>query len=637
MFEFVRTHKKWMQIVLMVLIVPSFVFVGLDSYSNSNAGATEVAVVGGTKITQQEWEEAQRQQMDRYRGMLGERFDPKMFETPEAKQAILESLISERALDAEIRKGHMTIGEAALARQIGQIEAFKKPDGSFDIEQYKAALGAQNMTPRMFETRMRRDLALQQLTSAIQATGFAPRTVAARLSEIGDQQREVQELIVPASEFVAQVKVTEPMVKAYYDKNATLFQLPEQAKIEYVVFDASAVESQITVSDAEVTEFYNKNITSLTTPEQRTASHILVTLKKDASAADKAAAKAKAEAILAEVRKNPASFAAVAKAQSQDPSSAEQGGDLGLVEKDALPAPLEAIAMKLKQGEIGDVVTSDFGYHVVTITSVKPALVKTLDEAKPQISADLKKSKMSKKYSELAVQFTDTVEDQFDSLKPAADKLGLKIQAVDNLTRTASPALGEAPVNNPKFLAAIFADETLKTKRNTRAIELPNSTLIAGRVIEYKPASKRPIAEVDAVIRLRVVQEEAARMAKQAGEAKLVAARATKDAAGFGEVKVVTRSAQPPIAPAAALAVLKADVTTLPAYVGVEVPGIGYGVYRIGKVSQPAAPDLARRASELEQINAAVAQQEMFTYTEALKTKAKAKLLIKPVVAANAK
>ena len=637
MFEFVRTHKKWMQILLALIIVPSFVLVGVSSYSDGGAGATEVATVGGTKITQQEWEEAQRQQMERYRGMLRERFDPKMFETPEAKQAILENLVSERALDSEIKNSHMTIGEAALARQIGQMEAFKKPDGSFDVEQYKAALGAQGMTPRMFEVRMRRDLTLQQLSSAIQSTGFAPRTVAARLSEIGDQEREVQELILPASDFVAQVKVTDDMVKAFYDKNTTLFQMPEQAKIEYVVFDASAVESQVAVADAEVAEYYNKNLKALTVPEQRTASHILINVKKNASAADKAAAKAKAEAILAEVRKNPSSFAAVAKAQSQDPSSAEQGGDLGVVEKDALPAPVETMAMKLKQGEIGDVVASDFGYHVITVTSVKPAMVKTLDEAKPQIVAELKKSKMSKKYSELAEQFTNTVEDQFDSLKPAADKLGLKIQTVDKLTRTPSPALGQAPVNNPKFLAAIFADDTLKTKRNTRAIEAGNSTLIAGRVIEYKPAAKRPLAEVDAVIRQRVVLEEAAKLVRKAGEAKLAAAKASKDTTGFGAAKVVTRSAQPPIPPAAAMAVLKADVTALPAYVGVDVPGIGYGVYRINKASQPAKPDMARRASEVEQINAALAQQEMFAYTEALKGKAKAKLLNKPVVTADAK
>ena len=641
MFEFIRTHKKWMQVLLALIILPSFVLVGVSSYSGGGAGATEVATVGGQKITQQQWEEAQRQQMDSYRARLGERFDPKMFETPEAKQAILENLVAERALDVEISKSHLTVGEAALQKQIGDMGAFKKADGSFDMEQYKAMLAAQGMTPKMFDARLRRDMALQQLNSAITATAFAPRTVATRLADIADQEREVQELLVPASEFVPQVKVTDEMVKAFYDKNAALFQIPEQIKVEYVVFDAAVVESQVSVSDAEVADYYSKSIKSFGTPEQRTASHILITTKKGASAADKAAAKAKAQAIADEVRKAPATFAAVAKAQSQDPSSAEAGGDLGQLEqekdKGALPDPVMATIFKLKQGEISDVVESEFGYHVITLTALKPATTKPLDEVKAQIAAELKKQKMSKKYSELAEQFTITVEDQSDSLKPVADKLQLKIQTADKLTRTPSPALGASPVNNAKFLAAIFAADSLKDKRNTRAVEVAPSTLVAGRVLEHKPAAKRPLAEVDAAIRQRVAQEEAAKLAKKAGEAKLAAAKASGDATGFGEVKQVTRAKQSGLHPAAAAEVLKADVTKLPAYVGVDLPGMGYAVYRIGKVSQPAEANPARRSAMTEEINGAVGQIEMFGYVEALKTKAKSKLLIKPVVTAEVK
>ena len=227
---------------------------------------------------------------------------------------------------------------------------------------------------------------------------------------------------------------------------------------------------QVDVSDADVKSYYDKNQKAYTSAETRNASHILITVKKDASAADKAAAKAKAEAILAEVRKAPATFAAVAKAKSEDPASAELGGDLGPVVKDALPKPLEEAANKLKQGEISDVITSDYGYHVLTVTSVKPQHVKTLDEVKGQITADLRKQFAAKKYSEMAEQFTNTVYEQSDSLKPVADKLKLKVETVANLSRTPSPALGTAPYNNAKFLAAIFSNDSLKDKRNTEAV-----------------------------------------------------------------------------------------------------------------------------------------------------------------------
>jgi len=437
-------------------------------------------------------------------------------------------------------------------------------------------------------------------------------------------------VLFPIATYLPQVKVTDEMVKAYYDKNAQLFQIPEQIKAEYLVFDAAAVENQVQVSDAEVTDFYNKNLKNYTTPEQRTASHILITAARDANAETQAAAKKKAETVLAEVRANPANFAAIAKANSQDPGSAQNGGDLGTVEKGLFVKSVEDAIYSLKEGETSGLVQSEFGWHIIKLTGIKPSTQKSLDEARTQIAADLKKQKMASKYSELAEQFTNTTYEQSDSLKPAADKLKLQVQTADNLTRTPNPALGDSPVNNAKFLTALFGNDAIKNKRNTEAVEVAPSVLVSGRVVEFRPATKRPLAEVEAQIRQRVTLEEAGRLARQAGEAKLNAAKANGDATGFGEAKVVSRTKEPTINQTAAIAVLKADVSKLPAYVGVEVPGSGYAVYRIGKVAQPAQPDAARRKQESDQIGQLVGQQQMFDYVEALKAKAKAKITASP-------
>lgn len=624
MFEFIRTHKRLMQIFLMLLIVPSFVLVGVSSYTQGEGAATVVATLDDSKITQQEWENAQREQIDRYRGMMGAQFDQKMLETPEAKQSILENLVAERSIAAEINRNHLSISDVALAELYKQ--NIKKEDGSFDEEQYKGIARQRGLTTAGLDQMIRRDMTKQQLTGAIANSAFVPRTVSTRISDLNDQETEVQELIIPASQFASQVKVTDEMVKAFYDKNADKFQVPEQVKVEYVVFDPAVVESQVSVTDAEVADVYSKNAARFTSKEARSASHILVSASKTMSSADKAAAKAKAEAILAEVKKTPADFAKIAKAQSQDPSSAELGGDLGVIAKDAFPAPLEEAIYKLKPGEISGVIESEFGYHIVTVTKLTPAAIKPLDEVKGEIVADLKRSKMSKKYSELATVFTDTLYEKPDSLKPAADKLGLKIETVDSLSRTPAPALAQAPFANPKFLKEIFSDEALKNKRNTEPVEIAPSTMIAGRVVEYKPASKRPLAEVDAAIRGRVLVEEAAKLAKQAGEAKLAAVKASGDATGFGEAKVLSRTKPPTINPASAQEVLKADTSKLPAYVGVDMQGQGYAVYRINKVSMPAVTDQTRRTSEQQQVTSLQGQQEIFAYIEALKKKAKAKI-----------
>lgn len=626
MFDFVRNNKRVLQVVLLLLIIPSFVLVGVESYQNRGDSGAGVASVDGRKVTQQEWDDAQRRQIDTARQQMGPQFDQKVFETPEAKREVLENLVAERAVNAEIARSHLTVGDASIAKSINAIEAFRKPDGSFDMDAYRAALAAQNMTPQIFEARMRRDMAIQQLAGSIQATAFVPRSVASRVSDINDQEREVQELIFPIAQYVPQVKVTDDMVKAFYDKNANLFQIPETVKAEYIVLDAAAVEGQVAVSDAEIAQFYEANKKRFTTPEQRTASHILITKAQGAKPAEEAAAKAKAEAVLAEVRKNPADFAAIAKTQSQDPGSAPQGGDLGLIERGGMVKSVEDAIYGMKEGEVSGIVPSEFGYHIIKVTSVKPQTQKSLAEAKDDIAAEVKKSKLSKKYSELAEQFNDSVYEQSDSLKPTADKLGLKIQTVENLTRKPNPALGAAPYNNEKFLTALYSADAIKNKRNTEAVEAAPAVLIAGRVVEFKPAAKRPLAEVEAQIRQRVTQEEALRLARQAGEAKLAAAKASGDATGFGEAKVLSRTKQPTINTAGALAVFKADVTKLPAYVGVEVPGTGYAVYRIGKVSQPAQPDATRRAQEAQQMGTLVGQAELYNFVEAIKAKSKVKI-----------
>jgi peptidyl-prolyl cis-trans isomerase D len=631
MFDFIRNHQRLMQFLLLLLILPSFVLVGVSQYEKRGGGSDGVASVDGRAITQQEWESAQRRQIEQARAMMGAQFDQKVFDTPEAKQDVLDGLVAERAISAEVTGNSLTLGTDALRRTIQEQTGLSKPDGSFDLEAYKRFLAAQGMSAEGFQQRVSYQAAIQQLAGSVAQTAFAPRAVSARLSDLNDQQREVQEMVFPAAQYASQVKVTDDMVKAFYDKNPNLFQIPERIKAEYLVLNAEAVDKLVTVSDAEIVDAYNKNKARFSTPEKRSASHIQISVAKDAKPADDAAAKAKAQAILAEVQKNPNDFAKIAKAQSQDPGSAEIGGDLGVVEKGLLPAKqIEDAVFSLKEGEVGNLVRSDFGYHIVKLTKLVPASQKSLDEAKPEITADLKKSKLSAKYSELAETFTNTVYEQSDSLKPAADKLGLTIQTVDGLTRTPNPAVGNPLVNNAKFVKAIFSQDAIANKRNTEAVEVAPSTLLAGRVVEFKPAAKRPLAEVDAAIRQRVTQEEATRLARQAGEAKLAAVKASGDAAGFGDVKVLSRTTQQsPINPTAALAVLKADVSKLPAYVGVELPGQGYGLYRIGKVSMPAQPDADRRKQEAESIARAVGGSELYGYIEALKHKHKAKVNVK--------
>lgn len=632
MFEFIRTHQRLMQFALLLFIFPSFAFVGIQSYAHFGDADNTVAKVGDQSISRQEWEAAQQEQMAQLQQRFGTQFDSKLFDTPDVRRRILDNLIAQRALGMEAARKHLVVSDQALQQSILAIPGLTAADGKFDVERYKGLLAAQGMTPATYEVRLRQDMALQQINAAIQATAFAPKSVASRLSDLNDQEREVQDLSFTDAAFANQVKPDDNMLKEYYTRNIGQFEIPEQVTAQYVVLSSDVLASQITVSDADVKAYYDQNAKRYGVEEQRHASHILVAVKKDATAADLAAAQAKAEKLLAQVRASPADFAKIAKANSDDPGSAERGGDLDTFGRGMMVKPFEDAAFALKPGETSGLVRTDFGFHIIRLTDVKPASIKPLADVKNEISNEIKKQLAAKKYAEAAEIFTNTVYEQPDSLKPVADKLKLTIETASSLKRKPASELPASPVNNQKFLTALFASEALKNKHNTEAVETAPNTLIAGHVLEYKPVSKLPFEQVQAQVRARVVQREAAALARRTGEAKLAALKKKDDTTGFGAMRSISRSKGSGMDAAAVSAVMKADVHALPALVGVEIPGQGYSIFRISKVSQPAALDLARRQTEQQQVASVLAQEEMLAYVDVLKAKAKVKIMAPGVV-----
>ncbi|MFA9274699.1 MAG: SurA N-terminal domain-containing protein [Candidatus Aquirickettsiella gammari] len=622
MFEYIRTHKRIMQGVLLVIIFPSFALFGVDSFMRSREANTSVAKVAGQAISQQEFDQAMRNQLDRMKQAYGQNFDAQMLNTPEARQGVLDDLIARKVVTAESVKSQLTVTESVLQKAILEAMGLKSGD-AFDKDRYKSLLAMQGMTGQQYDAIMRQDLTIQQLIGAVQNTAISSKTVANRIALISEQGRDVQALSFNAKNFAAQVKVTDDMLRAYYDKNAKQFEIPELVNAEYVVLSSEILADQIIVSDAEVQSHYEQNKKNYTTDEQRRASHILLNLKKDAAESEVKSVKTKAEALLVQVRKDPTQFAKLAKENSQDPGSAERGGDLDFFARGAMVKAFDDAAFKLKEGEISGLVQTDYGIHIIQLTAIKPTAVKPLDQVKAQLVGDIKKQKATKAYAEAAETFTNTVYEQADSLQAVADKLKLKVEKLSNLNRQPLPGMPSTMIaNNPKFLAAIFSEDALKKKQNIEAIEIAPNTLLSGRVLEYKPASKRPFDEVKAVIQARVLEAESLNLAKKAGEAKLQALKVVDDANGFSEIKTMSRLKKPEIPNEAFLAVLKADVQKLPAYVGIEVPGVGYDIYRISKISA-GVPDPVRRASEAQQLDNSAAQQDLYSYIEALKKKAK--------------
>lgn len=605
MFDFVRQHTKIMMGLLFLLIIPSFVFFGLEGYTRMNEGGQVVARVAGSEIKQAEWDFAHRNEVQR---MLAQTpsLDPSLLDSPEAKYATLERLVRDRVLAVAADEAHLVTTDARLARALQEdpaIASLRKPDGSLDVERYRLLVGAQGMTPEMFEANARRQISTRQVMAGVGESGFGVAAAADATFGAFLQRREVQVAQFPAGDFSAGLQPTEAELEAWYKGHVEQFRAPEQAKIEYVVLDLDAVKKNIAVNEDDLKSFYAQNNAQLAGKEERRASHILVNAPKSASADERAKAKARAEELLAEVRKNPGSFADVARKSSDDKGSAASGGDLDYLVRSAIDKPIaDAIFGLAKKGDISDVVESDFGYHVIQLTDIRAPKVPSFAEMRTQLEGELRTQQAQRQFAETAETFTNTVYEQSDSLKPVADKLKLQIQTA---TVTPVPAAGATgPLANARLLEAVFSADATQQKRNTEAIEIGSNQLVSARVVEHSPARTQALAEVKDQVRARWIAQRAAELAKQKGEAQLAEWKTQGDKAKLPAAVTIARDDTHQFPAKLIDAALRADPAALPTLLGVDLGEQGYAVVRVDKI----APSRALPAEAEQQVRQQYAQ-----------------------------
>ncbi|HSI55652.1 MAG TPA: SurA N-terminal domain-containing protein [Ramlibacter sp.] len=637
MFDFVRKHTKIMQLILFLLIFPSFVLVGINGYNRMNEKGEVVAKVDGHDILQGDWDAAHKREVDRIRQQMPQ-LDAKLLDSPGARYASLERLVRNRVLEAAAARDKLGTSDQRLASELQQnelIAALRGPDGKLDMARYRQILGQQGMSPEMFEANVRAELSARQVLAGVGGSTFATPAQATLALNAFLERREVQVARFAASDFAARVSPTDADLEAFYKANAQMFQAPEQASIEYLVLDLETVKKSIAVNEADLKTYFEQNSSRLGGAEERRASHILVAAPKGAPAAERDKAKAKAQELLAAVKKAPDSFADVAKKNSQDPGSAANGGDLDFFTRGAMTKAFEDAAFAMKKGETSDLVETEFGFHIIKLTDVKVPKQRTFEEMKPELEADIRKQQATKKYAEAADIFSNGVYEQADSLKPVADKLKLEVKTAPAVRSTPLPGTS-GPLANPKFLAALFAPDSTQKKRNTEAVEVAPSTLVSGRVTQYTPARTQPFAEVKDKVRERVVASRAAELARKEGMDKLAAWKANPAAATLPATVTLSRQDTQKLPSPVVEAVLRADPAALPAFVGVDLGGEGYAVAKVTKVLGREAPPEPLAQQERAQYQQAWASAENAAYYNLLKDRLKVQMLApKPSLAAE--
>ncbi len=603
------SSKRFVRYLFVLFLVVPFGLFGIDYYFKAPVGGDTIASVGPQRIGQLEFDNAIRQQTDVYRQQFRGQFDASLMDNPEVRRSVLDRLVNEKLVGIGAERAGIRMSDKELAQRISA-EPFFQVDGRFDKERYESLAKGQGLSTVGLDERLRADYRQRQFRDSIVDTAFVPKATLDGFIRLSEQTREVSVVSLTPDGFIAKVKVTPEQVKAYYDAHNAEFTTPERVRVEYVQMSLDAVAAKTTVKPEDVKQVYDEEVKAGKhgQKEERRASHILINAPADAKEADKKAAEAKAKDILERVRKNPASFADIAKKESQDPGSAAQGGDLGVFGRGAMVKPFEDAVFAAKKNDILGPVASDFGFHVIRVTEIKPEKIRTLAEASPEIEANLKKQGAARSFANSAEEFSNLVYEQSTSLKPAADKMNLTVQASPWITKgvAAVPVLG-----NPKLQAEIFSDNAIKAKRNTAAVEIAPNDLVAARVLEHKAAELRPLDAVKAEIERRLQREEAMKLAKADGEAKLAQLQAGKDAGlKWPAVLGVNRQKPGGLFPAVIDKVFRADAKKLPAYLGVETPA-GYSLVQVSKVIDIEKVDDKQREALAARLKDAVAAEEM--------------------------
>ena len=627
MFDTVRNNAKLMMGLLFLLIIPSFVLLGVDGYNrDSDRGAT-VAEVDGKAITQAQWDAAHQREVDRIRS-TSPNVDPKLLDSPMAKMATLERLVNEEILRAAARQSLLVTTDARLAIQLQKdpvIAGLRSADGKLDLDRYRQLLASQGMTPEMYENQVREGLSEQQVLQGLDSTSWASLAQTEVALNAFYQRREIQVQTWTPAQVAGKVNASDTDLKAFYDKHSERFRTQESADVEYVVLDAAQLASAIRLPEADVKSYYEQNLQRLSGKEERRVSHILIAADKSASQADKDKALAQAEKLQQELQKSPAKFAELARKFSQDPGSANRGGDLDYFGRGAMVKPFEDAAFSMKKGDISAVVHTDFGYHILMLTDVKQAPVPSFESMRAQIEADLRKQQAQAKFAEAAEVFSNTVYEQSDSLAPVAQKLKLEVRKASGVTRQGIQA-DKGLLSNAKLLQALFSEDSIAKRRNTEAVEVAPNTLVSARLVNHQPAKVQDFAQVQAQVRALYVRDAAVQMVREQAQAQLKAWQQHPEQAQLGAVKVVSRQQGAGIPESVVAAALRVDPSKLPQMTGVDLGDEGYAVVRVNKVL-PREAQAAQTEQSRQEFEALWGQAQGQAYVDELKKRLKVKVM----------
>lgn len=522
MLHFIRDRAQgWIAWFIVGLISIPFALWGVNSYLTGPSDVV-VAEVNGNEIKQAELQQSLQQYRDQMRNMLGEQFDPAMFEGPMVKRNVLNGLIEQLLLRDANEKLGQRVSDAEISQVIRTTPAFQR-DGEFDSEYYGMVLARVGYNPAQYEAQLRTDLMARQLTQNIESTALATEKDVRQALRLQEQKRQIAYGVIPVQELVEQVTVNDEEVSQYYEQNEANYQAPEQLKLNYIELSVDAIAADLSVTEEDLKQFYADNQQQFVGPEQRRASHILIE-------GNDSEAKSAIEGIATRIQEGE-DFAVLAEKLSQDPGSASQGGDLGFFERDVMDPAFEEAAFSLENvGDVSEPVKTEFGYHLIKLTDVKQPQGQDFAEARSEIEKVYQRQQAESLFFDQAEQLANLSYENPDNLDVAAEALALEIKTTESFTRNGTES---GIASEQKVIGAAFADDVLKNDLNSAVIELTDSHLVVIHKNSYTPSSLLPFESVSPAIKQQLLFEKASEKAREQGESILAELKQGSDAASL--------------------------------------------------------------------------------------------------------
>lgn len=478
--------KGWLGIVVVVLIGLPFALWGIQSYFD-DAGPRYAAKVNGVEISAAEFEYAVSAQKQRFLKQFNGQLP---IEENVLREQVLNQLINQRLFEVVTFDEGYRISDVVLGASIKQQFTV---DGVFDRARLDAALARSGQSAQQYEMKMRNDLRNRQAQIALAGSVVIGENNVTRLAAIEQQQREIAVVTFSVDQFAGDYQPADADIQAYYEKNQSRFMVAEKIKVDYVELTADAIASDITLEEDKIVGIYDEYVTSVSNREERRASHILITIGSDSKSS--AAAKTKL-ATIKEKLNSGTSFAELAKEYSEDPGSAENGGDLDWVAAGDMVKPFEDALFAMNKGDVSDVVETQFGLHLIKLADIRSETIQPFGIKRYEIEEELKREAVASLFYDLSENLANKAYENPDNLDAIIDSMDVKLQTTEYF----SPQQGTGIAENEKVRNIAFSADILEQGLNSDVIEISPTHIVVIRLNEYFDATPIPLEQVQSQI-----------------------------------------------------------------------------------------------------------------------------------------